>query len=248
MQQNNNKLKNYIYKFLEIIASKKCGTIVAVSKGEYDEAIKISKNVVEIDNGVEITNLPYIREHYINRKLQICTLGRICFQKDPDIFNEIAKKFENIDFTWIGDGEMRNKLEAKNIKITGWMQKSDALNIMNENDIFILTSLWEGLPIALLEAMYLGKICIVSNVIGNRDVIINNVNGFIAKSVDDYVSIITRIINNEVNCSGISLAAHNDIVSKYNMNLVSKRYINLYTSYLSTNINNKYIKKINLQD
>ena len=38
-------------------------------------------------------------------------------------------------------------------------------------DVFLLPSRWEGLPISLLESMYMKKICVVSNVIGNRDVI-----------------------------------------------------------------------------
>ena len=248
LQQNNNRFKNYMYKFLEIIASIKCGTIVAVSKGEYDEAVKISKNVVEIDNGIKISNLPYIKKQHLGTKLKVCTLGRICFQKNPNMFNELAEKFKYIDFTWIGDGEMRGNLKSENIKVTGWIKKDDALNIMNNNDVFILTSLWEGLPIALLEAMYLGKICVVSNVIGNRDVIINNVNGFIAKDTSEYIRILNNIINNKVDCIKISEAAHADIVLNYNMNIVSKRYINLYKSCLNTNINKKYIKNINLQD
>ena len=55
---------------------------------------------------------------------------------------------------------------------------------MNDSDVFLLTSLWEGLPIALLEAMYYKKVCIVSNCIGNRDVIIN---GQIVKNLDGIV-------------------------------------------------------------
>ena len=46
-------------------------------------------------------------------------------------------------------------------------------------DVFLLTSLWEGLPVSLLEAMYMKKPCVVSDVIGNHDVIENGRNGFI---------------------------------------------------------------------
>ena len=68
------------------------------------------------------------------------------------MFNEIAKNFPNIQFTWIGDGELRSELTSKNITITGWLERKDVLKELNNNDIFILTSLWEGLPISLLEA------------------------------------------------------------------------------------------------
>lgn len=45
------------------------------------------------------------------------------------------------------------------------------------SDAFMLTSLWEGLPISLLEVMYMEKTCIVSIVIGNRDVVHERKNG-----------------------------------------------------------------------
>lgn len=62
-----------------------------------------------------------------------------------------------IEFVWIGDGELKSRLLADNIKVTGWVNKAKALDILNDTDIFLLTSLWEGLPMALLEAMYLKK-------------------------------------------------------------------------------------------
>ena len=64
--------------------------------------------------------------------------------------------------------------------------------LVNENDIFILTSLWEGLPISLLEAMFLEKVCLVTDVIGNRDVIKNNNNGYIINE-NNYKNIIREI-------------------------------------------------------
>lgn len=248
LQQNNSKLKNIFYKTLEIIASKKCGTIVAVSKGEYDESIKISKKVVEIDNGIDVDKFPSMTKENENNEVKVCTLGRICFQKNPDCFNKVADKLENIKFTWIGDGEMRDNLKSKNIEVTGWVKKEEALKIMNDNNIFILASLWEGLPIALLEAMYLKKICIVSNSIGNRDVIINNVNGFITETDSDYIEIINKIINNQIDVNEISMRAYDDVLTRYNMNIVSKKYMSLYNSYLVTDINKKLIKNIKLQD
>ena len=110
------------------------------------------------------------------------------------MFNEIAEKFPEIQFTWIGDGDLKNELISTNIKITGWKERKEVLKILNDNDIFILTSLWEGLPLSLLEAMYMKKICIVSDVIGNRDVIKNGKNGFIIKNSQDLEKIIKKYI------------------------------------------------------
>ena len=59
--------------------------------------------------------------------MKICTVGRIGFQKNPKLFNEIAQEFPDLQFTWIGDGELRNELTSKNINITGWLERKEVL-------------------------------------------------------------------------------------------------------------------------
>lgn len=246
LKEDEKQFKKSIYKLIEIIAAKKCGHIVGVSNGEYQEALKITRKSYLISNGIDIDRLPTQNLKQIDTSnLSICTLGRISYQKNPEEFNNIAKRFPEIKFTWIGEGEMLDKLDSSNIKVTGWKSKDEALKLMNECDIFILTSLWEGLPIALLEAMYYKKICIVSNVIGNRDVIDNGENGFVTNDLGDFTQIINSIINKKVNIRKIQQNAHNDILVKYDFNIVSRNYKQLYDS-LEKDINYyKYISDSN---
>lgn len=235
LKEDESKIKKSIYKALEYIAAKKCGLIVGVSKGEYDEALKLSKKSFLINNGIDTKKLPKLEEKKFElTNLTVCTIGRISYQKNPSMFNEIAKKFPNIKFTWIGSGELQELLDSDNINITGWMIKDEALKLMNESDIFLLTSLWEGLPIALLEAMYYKKLCIVSNCIGNRDVIINGENGFVANNEKEFFSIIEEIINGNINVEKIKEAANKDILTKYKFNIVSTKYKQLY-KYIRSN-------------
>lgn len=230
LKEDESNVKKKIYKALEYIAAKKCGIIVGVSKGEYEEALKLSNRSYLINNGIDTKALNELSEKDINtNELKICTIGRISYQKDPKMFNNIAERFPNLKFTWIGNGEMIDSLSSSNISITGWMNKDEALKIMNESDVFVLTSLWEGLPIALLEAMYYKKLCIVSNCIGNRDVIVNGVNGFIANNLEEFSEVIKNIVNNKVDIKKIQENAHNDILSKYDFSIVSKNYKNLYS-------------------
>ena len=142
------------------------------------------------------------------------------------MFNEIAKNFPNIQFTWIGDGELRSELTSKNITITGWLERKDVLKELNNNDIFILTSLWEGLPISLLEAMYMKKICIVSDVIGTRDVIDNNYSGFICNSAEEFKEVISKI--NLYNYENIIRRAYIEILKKYNIKTECEKYNKIY--------------------
>ena len=142
------------------------------------------------------------------------------------MFNRIAESFPHFEFTWIGDGDLRDKLISPNIAITGWKTREEVLEILNEQDVFILCSLWEGLPISLLEAMYLKKICITSDSIGNKDVIIDGKNGFIATEIEDYKNILESI--KDLDVIEIKEKAQNDIVNRFDFRNVTKKYINIY--------------------
>lgn len=233
LMQDSSIIKRNLYWLIERIASLRKCTIVGCSNGEYKEALKLTSNSVCIDNGVNIKKIDIetnkLKEKEIDfYNLKICTLGRIGYQKNPKLFNEIADSMPNVTFTWIGDGDLKTELTSSNINITGWKERKEVLEILNENDIFILTSLWEGLPISLLEAMYMKKICIVSNCIGNRDVINHGENGFIAKDKDEFIQIINDIKNNKYLLDKIINQQSNDIKNKYNTNIMSEKYKNEY--------------------
>lgn len=230
LKMDDSKLKRFIYKTIEkitAILNSKC-TIVGCSKGEYEEAKKLNKNSICINNGINLEKLKEetkdLEEKEIDyNNLKICTVGRIGFQKNPKMFNDIAKQFPNLQFTWIGDGELKDELTSPNIRITGWLERKDVLKELNANDIFLLPSLWEGLPISLLEAMYMKKLCIVSDVIGNRDVIENGKNGYIVKKVDDYVEIINKLLR-KTTVESIKNEARNNIQKIYNTKNMIKKY------------------------
>ena len=231
LKQDDSKLKRFIYKAIEkMLTYRKC-TIVGCSQGEYEEAKKLSKNAICINNGINIQKLEDeikgLKPKEIDyNNLKICTSGRIGYQKNPELFNKIAEKLPNIQFTWIGEGELRDKLTASNISITGWKERKEVLQILNDNDIFILTSLWEGLPLSLLEAMYMKKICIVSDVIGNRDVIKDGVNGFIAEDLEGYIKKIKNTENLKID--KIIVNEYNDINDKFNLERMIISYVNEY--------------------
>ena len=233
LKKDDSKIKRTIYWLIEkmtAIINKRC-TIIGCSKGEYEEAKRLNPNSICINNGISIDKMKEetkkLEEKQIDfSDLKICTVGRISFQKNPEMFEKIAQKFPNLKFTWIGDGELKYQLTAPNITITGWESREDVLKILNENDIFLLPSLWEGLPISLLEAMYLKKICIVSNVIGNRDVINNGQNGYIANNIEEYKKIINQIQSAEVN--DIKNKAYNDLINMYSTQNMVQGYKKIY--------------------
>ena len=94
--------------------------------------------------------------------------------------------------------------------------------------VFILPSRWEGLPISILEAMYLKRGVIVSNVIGNRDIVKNGENGFIANSVEEFVVDINKMINDSDMRETMGKNAHQDIRKQYTIKVMAEKYREIY--------------------
>jgi len=234
LMQNYGWLKRTIYRIVELVTSKRCCTTISCSLGEHKETLKLTKMATFVNNGIDIVALQRLVESCSvtnsEHQFTVFTLGRISYQKNPEQFNAVAEKLPDIRFLWIGDGELRDKITSPNIEVTGWVNRDKALEYALRADVFILTSLWEGLPIALLESMYIRKICVVSNVIGNKDVIQNGVNGYICNNVDDYVNVLKSIQSNPNKT--IIDKAYKDILDEYNTSILGERYRTVYSLIL----------------
>lgn len=233
LMADQNKLKLKIYKAIEKVCSFRKCTTIACSKGEYNEAIKLNKRATYVNNGINKYELDITLRSISKNEIKgftVFTLGRICYQKNPELFNKIAQSLPDVKFLWIGDGELRNKLTSPNIEVTGWVDRKTALIYAFSANAFMLTSLWEGLPISLLEAMYMKKLCIVSNVIGNRDVIKTLCNGFCCDTENDFIDAIN--FAKDKDCNELISNARNEVLSKYNTEVMAKKYNEIYQNAL----------------
>ncbi len=176
------KLYKFIEKYTQLFFG---GTTIACGDTEYEIAKSLGKAEL-VRNGVNFNILEPFYKPVINTRLKIGVVGRITAQKNPKLFNDIALLYPQHDFVWIGDGELRHLLTAENIHISGWfVDNLELLPQLNELDIYLQTSLWEGLPIAVLEAMALRKPILATNVIGNKDIVIPGVSGFLFDKIED---------------------------------------------------------------
>lgn len=251
LMEDISRAKRNVYYIIEKIMGKRSCTTIACGPGEYEETMKLTKDAVCISNGIDLESvkadiekskqllenmdkgLESKRKKQPGSKLfeegfTVITLGRICEQKNPKLFNEIAKELPEVDFVWIGDGDQRDVLTADNIEVTGWLERDEALLRAMQGDVFILTSLWEGLPISLLEAMYLKKLCIVSNVIGNKDVIIDDLNGYVCSSVLEFTEAIKYAMSDNNDNERLTERAYRDLKKHYNSNEISEKYKKVY--------------------
>lgn len=226
-----NNLKSKLYYFAEKILGKKNSIILTCCESEDQESKKFSRRTYYIETGINIHQFQKSVSELskdLNSEFTVFTLGRICEQKQPTLFNQIAEKLPEISFLWIGDGELRDVLTSKNITVTGWKSRMEALNIAKKSDVFILPSLGEAIAMSLLENMFLEKLVIVSDTIGNKSVIENGINGFKCCNIKQYVEAIKSA--REEFPTDIVRNAKNDVLNIYNSDVMKKKFIDFYDS------------------
>lgn len=219
--------KKRLYHFVEKSITKIFGgTIIACGDHEYAEAKKLGKAVL-VRNGVNVDLVSKYHTPHTNEKLTIGTSGRIYYQKNPDLFNQVALQLPDYNFVWIGEGELKGKLTAPNIKITGWQTYEETMKAVNKLDVFISTSSWEGLPFSIIEAMALSKPIVSSNIEGNRVTVNQGVNGYICASLESFAECLKKMENPELRDSfGKESFKMTDTIFNMDRNIVD--LLNLY--------------------
>jgi glycosyltransferase involved in cell wall biosynthesis len=157
--------------------SKKAGQWLFGNKIANSKEMKILNNAVNVNEFKynETTRRRVRNELGINDELVIGHIGRFNKQKNHDflidIFQNVKQERKDAILILIGDGKLRASIERKienlglslNIKLLG--VRSDISDLMQAMDIFLFPSLFEGLPVVLVEAQAAGLKCIVSDAI-----------------------------------------------------------------------------------
>lgn len=188
--------------------------IIFVSDGALSGFIKIcgnlSVNKDVLTNFIDVETVRCKSEEFLpsrsDNKFEIVLLGRVTEVKGYDIIPQIAKllKLQAIPahFTIIGDGgymsTLKDKIESLKvgdmISLTGF--KANPYPFVKQADIVMSTSLTEGLPLSLCEAMSLGKPIISSPTTG-ADYLLSDGTGIIVnRNAENYVSAIKRLYEN----------------------------------------------------
>ncbi len=151
-------------------------------------------------------------------------------------FSRVVARIDNLFLVIIGDGEMRESLEEEarelgiieHVLFTGYIPKPDAL--LNVFDVFLLPSLSEGTSMTLLEAMSLGKPCVVTDAGGNAEIVEHQKTGLVSRNddVDDYEKALIRIISNSEELAIYSNNAFERFDTLFDSRIMSDKYSLLY--------------------
>lgn len=195
----NYKVTRYFYQQLEKIGNRLGGKVICCSPSELEEYLRLGINAEYVNNGVEVDNKRHQVSIKTDKKFRIVTSGRIETQKNPDLFNAVASYFEDMDqieFMWIGNGPGEKALTAKNIAVTGWLDRKKVHEYLATSDIYLSTSKYEGLSFAVLEALALKKPVLLSNCTGNIDLVKRGINGSLFSTQADATVKILRYYSN----------------------------------------------------
>ena len=182
--------KQKLFLNLERVASKLGGTVIGCSGTEADLArsdVGHTRTCL-VENSVDLSAVP-IANGSTDGRVRVMTSGRICYQKAPWRFRDMAMGCADLaaEFVWLGDGDLRQDLMVDgalpgHMRIAGWLPRAGVYAELATADVFVLPSLWEGMPLALIEAQAAGLPAVVSDVVGNRDVVIDGKTGFVCKT------------------------------------------------------------------
>jgi glycosyltransferase involved in cell wall biosynthesis len=191
LRQDVSATKQKLFLWFEQFAAKLGGTLVACSRSEADLAqAKVNHPRVRlVENATDLSQIlrsSGSQDGHVN----VLNAGRVCYQKGPWRFSAVAKSCADLpaQFVWMGGGDMADILvldHAPNLQMTGWLTHAEVAQRLAHADVFLMPSLWEGMPLALIEAQAAGIPAVVANVVGCRDVVQHGVTGFVCESDED---------------------------------------------------------------
>lgn len=152
----------------------------------------------------------------------------------------LAEHGQDVTLILLGDGSLRPTLERQveehnlSDRVTFGGRVTNVLDYLYAADLFVLPSLVEGLPNALLEAMSVGLPCVASDIPGNRAVIQPDVNGLLFESgnVAQLANAIAELLTDQARAASLGRRARETIESRYSIESVADQYLAMYYELL----------------
>lgn len=199
----------------------------------------ISEQVPEMSQSVPTHVRDFLRDGTV-----VGSIGRLSREKGfsylVDAFYGVSRKFPKAKLLLIGDGPVRRDLQRRidglnlgdRAMITGYVNEAAALT--SRLSLYVCSSLSEGLPLTVLEAMR-ARTPIVSTAVGSIPEILGDGAGgklVPPESVDALEGAITKLLSNPGLASSMAVWSHESFVTKYSSKIMCDRYLQVYKDAL----------------
>jgi glycosyltransferase involved in cell wall biosynthesis len=177
----------------------------------------------------------------IGKIINFVHVGRFSKEKNHyfliEIFELIFSKFPNSMLHLYGEGplleEIKNIVSTKRISSSVFFHGlvDNASEILNNYDIFLLTSKWEGFPLVVVEALANGLPVLTTNAGGVSEIVKSNYNGYICLNKEDFLNKVVSLISSKNLYSKLSKMAISSTLL-FNSIDMTKNYLSLYEKNL----------------
>jgi glycosyltransferase involved in cell wall biosynthesis len=228
---------------------------VAVSDTEADlvERLRIvpRERVAVIPNGIELTPPgPPTVDLRAQLRLRddtplVGSVGRLAAQKAPEVFvracARIASAQPDAHFVLVGDGPLRDVVNSE-VEATGLEGRfvhlpglHGAATVMDQFDVFVLASRYEGGPYAPLEAMRAGTPVVLTDVVGNRDTVTDGESGLVVApdDPDALAGAVSRLLTDHCLRERLAAAGRERVAAHFDVRLMADRLAVLYRSLVT---------------
>lgn len=201
-----------------------------------------------IHNGISAEFIQAARAVPKNREdseyLHIGSIGRLTEQKGfiylIQAMPSLLSSFPKLKLEILGEGELKDTLLAEietlglqdSVKILG--KQSDVIPFLKRLDLFVLPSLWEGLPTVVLESMACGTPVLATDIPGTRELINHEVNGWLVEPANPtaLAAGIKQLLDSPETLARVSLLAQ-DQVEVFSFGRIAAEFSQFYQSILS---------------
>jgi len=232
-------LKSYMrgfYWFIEWMLGWVPHTTVACGSAEHSYASSLSSQTLCLHNVIDRSVIDEIlndleAENPDTKDLLVGTAGGIRPQKNFPLFCEVARACNGsgIRFLWIGGGEVPSSVSVPdNLEITGWVDHFTAISRLAACNVYMQTSLWEGLSIAVLEGMALGLPILANPAPGNVELVFNDKNGYLCSSVSQFVARLQSLNQNREILKNLGIASRCLVEQEFSIQHLAPKWLNLY--------------------
>jgi glycosyltransferase involved in cell wall biosynthesis len=250
-----NLVMRWIFVFLERVIARFTNVLIAVAEENIKAGVRLGigneKRYTLIRSGVDIekirqaiaaTDVKTLKKelNLTDQAKVVLSAGPFKPQKDPVAFVEcaakVAKQVPNVMFVWSGDGELRPEVEKRVrelqlghvVKLLGW--RKDVPALLKLCDVFALTSLWEGLPRAGVEALIAGKPVVAFAVDGVPEIVKDGRNGFVLPPGrhDEFAHRLTQLLTDPDLSARLSEEASRTIDSSFDIHFMVRQQETLY--------------------
>jgi len=238
-----NDFKKSLRHFCERSAVRRFGNIVCVSdalRTHVAEEIGIPASATRtIANGVAVPPLERRRAAEPGA-LRLITVGRLAAVKNFALliraFAPLAARWPQLSLTIVGDGPERAALEklATHLGLTGAVRflgfRSDIDELLAQSDVFVLTSLSEGIPMSILEAMKSGLPVVATRVGGVPATVAEGETGVLVESGDEsaLVRALASLIEHPRAAEAMGAAGHARVLQKFSVDAMVAAYEGIY--------------------